>query len=396
MQIANGKMIAEECGPAACARRNAYSLLPAPCSSLRRRGVTLIELLIVILIISILAALVLGVAAVAGETARQAQTKHIVERLHTLLTEFYDTYKSRRVRLSPDVEVAINSTSNIPAKKRQLLAEARLYALREMMLMEVPDRWSDVMLMNIGTGIGLTPKSPIYLDMTGTGSYGRTPLAAAYLRRYQQVTAPFTTPEQWEALTDNQGAECLYMIITLACGDGEARSQFKEADIGDTDGDGAPEFLDGWGHPINFLRWAPGFDSQIQLNANNLQLTDSTLSTYWTTAAAKDHDPFDVYRIEQTDTSSNRMAAFRLVPLIYSGGRDETFGIRLVKPFVTWLPTSSTPPAAGYMLPGYPRLSPYYKVADVDDPTNPVVYLGTANADGTATDNVHNHLLGLR
>ena len=63
-------------------------------SRLSRRGFTLIELLIVILIISILAALVLGVAAVAGETARQAQSKHIVERLHTLLTEYYDTYQN--------------------------------------------------------------------------------------------------------------------------------------------------------------------------------------------------------------------------------------------------------------------------------------------------------------
>src|SRR5437660_11746815 len=74
---------------------------------LSRRGVTLIELLVVILIISILAALVLGVAAVAGETARQAQTKHIVERLHTLLTEFYGTFKTRRVKLNPAVEKAI-------------------------------------------------------------------------------------------------------------------------------------------------------------------------------------------------------------------------------------------------------------------------------------------------
>jgi type II secretory pathway pseudopilin PulG len=54
--------------------------------------VTLVELLITIMIITILAGLVLGVAAVAGETARQAQSRHIVERLHTLLTDYYDTY----------------------------------------------------------------------------------------------------------------------------------------------------------------------------------------------------------------------------------------------------------------------------------------------------------------
>jgi hypothetical protein len=172
------------------------------------------------------------------------------------------------------------------------------------------------------------------------------------------------------------------MIITLACGDGEARSLFKEADIGDTDGDGAPEFLDGWGHPINFLRWAPGFDSQIQLNANNLQTIDSTLPTYWKTAAAKDHDPFDVYRVDPL--------AFRLVPLIYSGGRDETFGIELVKPYVTWPGVANTTSLANPL----PKLIPYKMASDPSAP--PDRLLGTAVSDGTATDNIHNHLLGQR
>jgi prepilin-type N-terminal cleavage/methylation domain-containing protein len=375
------------------------SILSILRSQLPRRGVTLIELLIVITIISILAALVLGVAAVANETARQAQTKHIVERLHTLLTEFYGTFKSRRVKLDPKLEGLINGDkTKSPAQKRQLLAEARLYALREMMLTEVPDRWSDVLLTAVpnGTATAVLPKPPIYLDSTGstgTGLYGRTPLSAAYLRRYQQLTANFTSNTDWAALIENQGAECLYMVITMACGDGEARSLFKEADIGDTDGDGAPEFLDGWGHPINFLRWAPGFDSQIQLNANNYS---DYRDTNWIKDAAKDHDPFDVYRIDQFDANAQRAAAFRLVPLIYSAGRDGTFGITLVKRYVPWVPDSSPPTAAGFMLPGYPRLSPYYKTIDVDDDKAPLVYLGSVNADGSATDNIHNHLLGTR
>jgi prepilin-type N-terminal cleavage/methylation domain-containing protein len=373
------------------------------------RGVTLIELLVVILIISILAALVLGVAAVATETARQAQTKHIVERLHTLLTEFYGTFKTRRVRLNPAVEAKINGdTTKTAAQKRQLLAEARLYALREIMLMEIPDRWSDVLLNALPdtNASNAVPLPPIYVDTTGstsqtsgTGLYGRTPLAAAYLRRLKQIALNAVTKDQVDALRDNQGAECLYMIITLACGDGEARSQFKEADIGDTDGDGAPEFLDGWGNPINFLRWAPGFDSQIQSNANNLQLADKTSPTYWKTVEAKDHDPFDVYRVEQTDADASnrgRKGAFRLVPLIYSRGRDETFGIRITPKYVAWRPVDNAWPA-GYMLVSqsqYPRLSPYYPVFDADD--NTTAYLGTPDSNGTAADNIHNHLLGLR
>src|SRR4051812_39183461 len=80
-------------------RANSGSRLTTLNSRLFRSAVTLIELLVVMLIISILAALVLGVAAIASETARQAQSRHLVERLHTLLTDYYGTYKTRRVKL---------------------------------------------------------------------------------------------------------------------------------------------------------------------------------------------------------------------------------------------------------------------------------------------------------
>ena len=45
----------------------------------------MVELLVAILIISILAGLILGVASVAGETAREAQSRNIITRLHALL-----------------------------------------------------------------------------------------------------------------------------------------------------------------------------------------------------------------------------------------------------------------------------------------------------------------------
>jgi prepilin-type N-terminal cleavage/methylation domain-containing protein len=380
-------------------------------TQLSRRGVTLIELLIVILIISILAALVLGVAAVAGETARQAQSRHIVERLHTLMREHYDSYKTRRVKLresdstAKGIEAQISDKfPNDPSRRGQALAEARLYAMRELMLMEVPDRWSDIVLRDVGApGVGDDdPGSPLDAGLAKAPFYlnGRTDLANVYLRRYaglvnrmNSITGAVNTAGD---IKRNQGAECLYMFITLACADGEARSLFKEADIGDSDGDGAPEFLDGWGHPISFLRWAPGFDSQIQLNANNLQSTDNTLPTYWRTAAAKDHDPFDVFRRD--------LFAYRLVPLIYSPGRDESSGLVSDTGFVTWRSTafsSSTMTFNNTNVAPYitgPVLDPYAKVAI------PPAYKGTSlhladptnYPDETSTDDVHNHLMGQR
>src|SRR5690606_39906930 len=114
-------------------------------------------------------------------------------------------------------------------------------------------------------------------------------------------------PNTAEVITDNQGAECLYMIVMYATANGEARGLFNENQIGDVDGDGAPEFLDGWGRPINFLRWAPGFESDLQLNANELEVQGID---QWIAQADGHHDPLDMYRADPW--------AFALTPLVFS------------------------------------------------------------------------------
>jgi hypothetical protein len=350
--------------------------------------VTLIELLITVLIISILAAALLGVAAVAGETAREASSRNMVARLHTLLMAHLDTYKSRQIKFRKTaggdegikdlINMAIPTGSlRYVGRRGEALQEARLYALREMMLMEIPDRWSDVVLGAVGT----TKGQPYFLE-------GRTELSNLYFRRYERLLSRTNVVTgNVNSVADilrNQGAECLYMVIMTATADGEARSLFGESGIGDTDGDGAPEFLDGWGHPVNFLRWAPGFDSEIQLNANRLGNRPPGLNTTtWLQAANGDHDPFDLFRVEP--------AAFRLVPLIYSAGRDEELGILDDPTYVAW-PKSSA--AAPFRSRPYfrPPLSPNL----LGSPDYPNAYLGTDDGTQTATDNIHNHLLGER
>jgi hypothetical protein len=246
-----------------------------------------------------------------------------------------------------------------------------------MMLIEMPDRWSDVVLNSVGS----TAFVPVYLN-------DRTDLSNVYLRRYNNLlvrTNAITGATNTIAeIRENQGAECLYLVITLATGDGEARSLFGESTIGDTDGDGAPEFLDGWGHPISFLRWAPGFDSLIQVNANTLEGPPKD-NTVWLNAARQDHDQFDVFRVDEP--------AFRLVPLIFSAGRDEELGVRTAEEYrvlqgLTPAKLNSVPSSISW-----PAILPYAQVTDTLDGAK--VFLGTA-IDGTSTDNVHNHLIGLR
>ena len=85
-----------------------------------------------------------------------------------------------------------------------------------------------------------------------------------------------------------QGAESLYMICLSGLEDADAITQFSQSDIGDTDNDGLPEFLDGWGRPISFIRWPAGFASTLQTRAVNEP--DPATPT-------KDFDQFNLDRI---------------------------------------------------------------------------------------------------
>jgi hypothetical protein len=190
---------------------------------------------------------------------------------------------------------------------------------------EMPDRWSDI------TGQALSTSTPLIQPIMLPGVPALTQTYYRRLSALQQAGADL------QDLLANQGAECLYMTIMFATGDGEARTMFSAQDIGDTDDDGANEFLDGWGNPIQYIRWPAGF---------------VPFSPLMTGDAEGDHDPFDVFRrdappptppamwpsldsypaIGQQRTSfrilvanmrSRNVKAFRLVPLVYSAGSDE-------------------------------------------------------------------------
>ncbi len=326
----------------------AHRPLPTAHSSLPtahlRGGMTLVELLITMAIIAILSAAILGTASAAMEAGRRSRTQGVITRLNGLLMERWDSYANRKVVINPNITTNVNDQGSIEYKFRsgqinatqrgQMLADARLLALRELMKMEMPDRWSDI----VNQPLDNDPTSTLLNDPTILATV--PPVTQTYYRRLRGLE----TDDRDVALS-NQGAECLYMTIMFHTGDGEARTLFSAQDIGDTDGDGAQEFLDGWGNPIQFIRWPAGFVHE---------------SVLMTGDADADHDPFDVFRrdspgvktppnpdpsrypsfmqdpvnqMRQRNVRANATAgqfrgdielgAFRLVPLIYSIGPDE-------------------------------------------------------------------------
>ena len=95
-----------------------------------------------------------------------------------------------------------------------------------------------------------------WTDVTDTPHFLRRiapAISQAYYNAYQPVYAQrhnCTTPALFPHVT--RTPKCLYMIVSLGFVDElGGRDLFNESSIGDTDGDGFPEFLDAWGTPID-------------------------------------------------------------------------------------------------------------------------------------------------
>ena len=343
-----------------------------------RRAITLVELLITMTIMAIIAAAILGTAAAAIEGAREKKTQSLITKLHTLLMERYASYETRRIDVDPRIARAIDTwvaAAANPAEfktrstaRGQMLADARLLGLRELMKKEMPDRQGDVVHETM-----ILTQPP--------------PLAQTYYRRYQNLSSGASLSP----------AECLYLGIMNATGDGEARTLFTKQDIGDVDEDGNPEFVDGWGNTVGWIRWPAAVVSDLQpLNPDGSRPGET------------DHDPFDLYRrdspsvttpqigwypdspagqknvsfrttyeqnlrtrMQQASPANSHLLAYRLVPLIFSGGPDGESAMRIVKDTDTAKP-----------------LDPYYMTGD-----NYQAGAASATDPDAVKDNITNHLI---
>jgi prepilin-type N-terminal cleavage/methylation domain-containing protein len=232
-----------------------------------RNAFTLIELLIVMMIIAILAAMTYGALFQAQATAREARTKALVAKLHGQMMTRWESYRTRRV--------PIVIPFGTPPRNA---AQMRLQAMRDIIRMELPDKSGDI------------PATPT------------NPLARAYRTKMMaNGNAAFGTYE---------AAECLYLILTTSAGEeGLSAYELTNTEVGDFDGDGYKEFHDGWGRPISFIRWPAGLVS-------DLQPMDPTTGNR---NPVKNHDPLDQLKVDPV--------AFAIVPLIYSAGPDGFYGI---------------------------------------------------------------------
>ena len=349
---------------------------PATRNATPRDGFTLVELLIVITIIGILASITLGALSSARQTARVAKTKSTITKLDLLVQQHYDSYRTRRVTIY-DLATGLRLNPN-RLQNPKVAAWLRLRAIRDTMRMEMPERWEDF-VQDPAAAVPVLDSTIPCAALGGVYAVKVPSLANRYFRKF--VSNP--------PGGDYSSGECLYLWLTSAIPD--AREKFSESEIGDADGDGWPEFHDGWGNPIKFLRWAPAFvDSDIQSVV--LPIDDGAARK---TASEADHDPFDPWKldidVDPSDASMPPRGGWRLIPLIYSAGPDGIYGINFLNgytyegnPYVYPDPSSGQPRSA-------------YTVSLVGGP----VAAGSANAIANGPketnsaldflDNIHNH-----
>jgi len=222
-----------------------------------RSGFTLIELLVVLAIVSIIASLSLAGLSRSNQRAKIDKTRTTIRKISEAIGPTYESYLRRRVPF-------------VPSTNRRTAATNRLVALRAQLMYDMPDSSND-----------LAPSAP--------------PIPTAAIIAYASSKA-----------SSPSSAECLFMTLARSGVQPDIMEQFHTAEIGDTNKNGLPEFLDGWGNPISFIRWAPGFSSLSQV-----QPPDPT----------NFHDAMDPQRVDTV--------GYALIPLIVSAGPDGDLGLTL-------------------------------------------------------------------
>lgn len=324
-----------------------------------RAAFTLVELLVVITIIGMLAGMSLGAVYAARQAARKAKTQATIAKLDRIVQARYEEFASRRVPFSHTVR---STPGNLPLPNNvriRFFAEARLRAIRQLQQWEMPDKSEDLANpADSGTAFNLAdiddPWAFTYSNggETWTVIMTRSAIARRMFRRCAAQLPTSTSPTPTEENAAN--AELFYLWVTS--GDREAIEEFQPNEIGDTDEDGYPEFIDGWGEPIRFIRWPTCFvgESQIMSAIDD----DADPLTPPVGDPVNDHDPFDTRRIDP--------AAFRLVPLVFSKGPDKMPGLKVDMGITT-----------------------YDTIYDVSRE------VGLPDGTGAHLDNIHNHSLGM-
>jgi len=322
----------------------------------KRRGFTLVELLVVVTIIGLLLAFILKAYTGSIRVAEKSATVSLIAKLEAALIDRVDALSSQQ----PDPTWAhywlsgiwTSSTNRIDSNQR-----AQVIAKYDYMRAELPDVFLvDTSDANYKINFGALAFSPTGGSLLGnsfdynlplgggfpnpaspfdvppvTGMKGASFAAAAAIYKQLGFSAKGldgadndgdTLIDEWDEGTGSLSAadtalitsrlashthktaraEMLYAILvegTGPLGSVFNRDDFNEQEVRDTDGDGLMEFVDAYGEPLQFFRWPIMFHSETQkgfpdLAKISLDLARSApIGPYSTAFESREQDPLD-------------------------------------------------------------------------------------------------------
>jgi len=276
-----------------------------------RRAFTLVELLMVGAIIVILVALTLMVSRMVTAAAKETKTQATIQKIDTAIQQIFESYESKfsviQNRIVNDL-----ATSDLPEVIQQKIAT---HFIRDLMRMEMPQNWAEV----YDSKNSNVSSEPITITLAGVNyTAEKSPLLDYYWQAYNNAEK---SPSR---------AALLFLIIQNL--NPEALEAFHGSEVADTDGDGLLEFIDAWGNPIQFLRWAPAFTGTA-LQPDVLALAKYVPSTdaqdWWDTRGHQLRDAMVEAKRQHPDPLDEWGAALGwfLYPLVYSVGPDGKPGI---------------------------------------------------------------------
>ncbi len=220
----------------------------------------------VISIITILSTLAIAVLRGAEDDARAARTATVVGNIRSVIQRRMEAYETRTIPFRfADINVVA-----MPE-----MQEIRKRLMAEWFRAEMPTRFSD--LEQFPSSQSLGNADPNVVAMAQRMLY-RPPAMVSRLRNALFFMGPDTTGGATHTNDVTfQDAECLYAILYNSWDGGRRGTHFlSPTEIGDKDGDGLLEVLDGWGDPLVFLVFAKGVsvdpDTAWELNDYQIEI----------------------------------------------------------------------------------------------------------------------------
>jgi prepilin-type N-terminal cleavage/methylation domain-containing protein len=226
----------------------------------RRRGFTLVELIIVIAIIGTLAALTVGVLNNVIDGQRQSNTETTMRSVYKVLQQQWaqvvdEAKKEPYSNYSLAVKNLAKNKDGTDNRER-----ARVIWIKVRLMEAFPQTFSEIQ----------NPSSYIPAN------------ARKYTATYQSILNQASLGNNQAA---TQSSACLFMALSInRSGVVLSGDTLGSSAIADTDGDGLKEIVDGWAQPLAFFRFPTG-------NAELRAMNPSAASP--TSRAAKFADPLD-------------------------------------------------------------------------------------------------------